>query len=96
MMPSPDLERFAALIANNVVSAFEREQDGAEFHSTDCEATVSVVVRSLFAVMPTTSIDMLAAACNRGLDAVVRAIGLISPRVQAVDPNDRSITMTSA
>ncbi|MCJ2049395.1 hypothetical protein [Methylobacterium sp. J-070] len=96
MMPSPDLEQFAALIATNVVSAFEREQDGAEFHPTAREATVSVLVRSLLAVMPTRSSDILAGACNRGLDDVVGAIGLVSPRVEAVDPDDGSVTMTSA
>lgn len=96
MMPSPDLERFAALIANNVVSAFEREQDGAEFHPTAREASVSVLVRCLLGVMPTTSSDVLTAACNRGLDGVVGAVGLISPRVEAVNPDDGSVTMTSA
>ena len=95
MMPSPDLERFAALIANNVISACEREQDGAEVHPNARETTVSVLVRYLLFVMPTTSSDLLAAACNRGLDDVVGAVGLISPRVEAVDPDDGSVTMTS-
>ena len=96
MMPSPNLERFAAIIANNVVSAFEREQDGAEFHPTAREASVSVLVRCLLGVMPTRSSDMLAVACNRGLDDVVGAVRLLSPRVEAVDPDDGSVTMTSA
>ena len=86
MMPSPDLERFAVLIADNVLSAFEREQEGAEFHPTAREATMSVLVRSLLAVMPTTSSDVLAAACNRGLDDVVRAAGLVSPRARRLTP----------
>lgn len=96
MMPSPDLERFAALIANNVVSAFEREQDGAEFHPIARETTVSVLVRCLLVVMPTTSSDVLTKACNRGLDDVVGAVGLVSTRVEAVDPDDGSVTMSAA
>jgi len=96
MMPSPDLERFAALIADNVVSTFERDRDGAPFHPTMRVTVVSVLVRSLLLVMPTTSSDALAAACNRGLDDVVGAMGLGGPRVEAVDPSDGSVTMMSA
>ena len=55
---------------------------------------VSVLVRSLLLVMPTTSRDALAAACNRGLDDVVGAMGLGGPRVEAVDPDDGSVTMS--
>ncbi|MCJ2120082.1 hypothetical protein MKK65_26505 [Methylobacterium sp. J-001] len=94
MMPSPDLERFAAIIADNVVSAFERERDGAEFHRTGRETAVSVIVRYLLAALPTTSSDALAAACNRGLDDVVGAMGLSGPRVEGVDPDDGSVTLT--
>ena len=96
MMLSPELERFATLIADNVVSAFERDRDGAPFHPTMRVTLVSVLVRSLLLVMPTTSSDALAAACNRGLDDVVGAICLVGPRVEAVDPNDGSVTMTLA
>ena len=93
MMPSPDLERFATLIADNVVSAIERDGDGAPFHPTMRVTIVSVLVRSLLLVLPTTSSDVLSAACNRGLDDVVDAIGIGGPRVEAVDPNDGAITM---
>lgn len=95
MMPSPDLERFATLIADNVVSTFERDRDGAPFHPTIRVTVVSVLVRSLLLVMPTTSSDALAAACNRGLDDVIGAIGIGGPRVEAVDPDDGSVTMMS-
>jgi hypothetical protein len=54
---------------------------------------VSVLVRSLLLVMPTTSSDALAAGCNRGLDDVVGAIGLGGPRVEA---DHGSITITPA
>lgn len=96
MMPTPDLERFATLIADNVVSTFERDRDGAPFHPTMRVTVVSVMVRSLLLVMPTTSSGALAAACNRGLDDVVGAMGLSGPRVEAVDPDDGAVTMTSA
>ena len=93
MMPSPDLERFATLIADNVVTAFERDRDGAPFHPTMRVTVVSVLARSLLLVMPTTSSDALAAACNRALDDVVGVIGLGGPRVEAVHPDDGSVTI---
>ena len=93
MTHGPDIETAAKVIAENVVSAFEREQDGAEFRPTAREAIVSVLVRSLLVIMPTTSSDVLVAACNRGLDDMVGAAGLVSPRVEAVDPDDGSVTM---
>lgn len=52
MMPSPDLERFATLIADNVVSAYEHERDGSPFHPAMCVTAVSVLVRSLLVVQP--------------------------------------------
>ena len=95
MMPSPDLERFATLIADNVVSAFERDRDGAPFHPTMRVTVVSVLVRSLLLVLPTVSSDAIAAACNRGLEEVVGAIGIGGPRIEAVDPSDGAVTMAS-
>ncbi|MCJ2086245.1 hypothetical protein MKK88_09585 [Methylobacterium sp. E-005] len=95
MMPSPDLERFATLIADNVVTAYERDREGAPFHPTMRTTVVSVLVRSLLLVLPTTSSGALAAACNRGLDDVVGAIGIGGPRVDHVDPDDGSVTMTA-
>jgi hypothetical protein len=93
MRPSPDLDRFAALIADNVVSTIERDRDGVPFHPTMRVTVVSVLARSLRLVMPTTSSDVLAAACNRALDDLVGAPGLGGPRVEVVDPNDGSVTM---
>jgi hypothetical protein len=95
MMLAPDLEQFATLIADNVVTAFERDQGGVPFPPTMRVTLVSVLVRSLLLVLPTTSSNALAAACNRGLDDVVGAMGLGGPRVEAVDPDDGSVTMTS-
>ncbi|MCJ2020525.1 hypothetical protein MKK84_24360 [Methylobacterium sp. E-065] len=79
MMPSPDLERFATLIADNIVFVIERDRDGTPFHPTMRVTVVSVLVHSLMLVMPTTSSDALAAACNRGLHEVVGAMGLGGP-----------------
>lgn len=93
MKPNPDLERFATLIADNVVSTFERDRDGAPFRPTMRVTVVSVLVRSLLLVMPTASSHALASACNRGLDDVLEAIGLGGPRDEAVDPDDGSVTM---
>lgn len=70
LMPSSDLERFATLIADNVVSAFERDRDGSEFHRTGRQTAVSVLVHDILAALPTTSGDVLTAAGNRGLDDV--------------------------
>lgn len=96
MMPSPNLERFATLIADNVVSAFERDRDGTPFHQTMRVTIVSVLVRSLLVVLPTTSSEVFSAACNRGLNDVVGAIGIGGPQVEAIVPNDDSVTMTAA
>jgi hypothetical protein len=93
MMPSSELELFGTLIADNAVSAFECNRNGAPFHPIMRAKVVSVLVRSLLLVMPTTSSDALAAGCNRGLDDVVGAIDLGGPRVEA---DHGSITITPA
>ena len=56
---------------------------------------VSMPVRSFLLVLPTVSGDALAAACNRGLDDVVNAIGIGGPPIKAVDPDDSSVTIAS-
>ncbi|MCJ2134278.1 hypothetical protein MKK69_09465 [Methylobacterium sp. J-026] len=81
------------LIADKLVTAFESDRDGAPFHPTMSVTVVSVLVRSLLLVMPTVSDDALAAACNRELKTVVGAIGIGGPHVEAVDPDDGSVTM---
>lgn len=96
MMRSPGLERTAQVIAENVVSAYERERDGAGFLPTAREGVVTTLVWSLLAVMPTTSSDVLATACNRGLNDAVGAMGPIGPRVVAIDLDDGSVTMRRA
>ncbi|MCJ2067490.1 hypothetical protein MKK75_01495 [Methylobacterium sp. J-030] len=93
MMPSPDLEQFAPLIADNVVSAFERDRDGLPFHPTMRVTVVSVLVGNLLPVLPTRSSDVLATASNCGLDDVAGVIEIGGPRVEAVDPDDGSVTM---
>ena len=96
MVRSPRLERTAQIIAENVVSAFERDRDGAGFHPTDRETIVATRLRCLLAVMPTASRDVLALACNRGLDDALGEIRPANPRVAAVDLDDGSVTMRRA
>ena len=95
MMLSPDLERFATLIADNVVSVVEREREDGPVSPAKRVAVISALVRSLLAALPTTSSDTLTAACNRGLDDVVATIGPGGSRVEAVDTSDGSVTMLS-
>ena len=82
MMPSPDLERFAGIVAENVVCAIERvigerlEPEERRHH------VVSALMRGVLVEMPTGSGLALALACNRVLsDGPDR--GFILPRVVA-------------
>ena len=54
---------------------------------------MAALVRHLLAVMPTDASEVLAAACNRGLNEAAGAVSLGGPRVEAVDLADGSVTM---
>lgn len=92
-MQDPDVETAAKVIAENVVSAFvrEREEPGG-FTGAGRDMAVAGLMRELLGVMPTDDGDVLAAACNRFLDRLA-AMNMPGPRVEAVDPDDGSVTM---
>ncbi|TXN00060.1 hypothetical protein FV242_23340 [Methylobacterium sp. WL64] len=96
MLNSPTLESAAHIIAENVVSAVERECNDAGFDDLARETVVARLLREILFAMPTRSSKTLATACNRALDNTAGVMGLSSPRVEAVDPNDGSVTMRGA
>lgn len=95
MMQSPGSERTARLIAENVVSAIEYAQESTSLHPLIHEALMVELLREVLSVMPTQSSAVLADACNRCLDRI-SGLHLPTPRVQAIDPEDGSVTMVSA
>ncbi|MCJ2066148.1 hypothetical protein MKK63_26115 [Methylobacterium sp. J-088] len=65
MTPGPALERFATLIADNVVSAYIRKNEGSRgVGSPVREINVSKLVQAHLNVLPTSDGAYLAAACN--------------------------------
>lgn len=92
MMPGPDLERFAVLVADNVVSAIERAV-GERLEPEDRRhRIVGELMRGMLAEMPTASGLTLALACNRVL-ANGPDRGFILPRVVSVDMRDGAVTV---
>ena len=92
-MSGPEIEVAAQVIAENVVSAFEREREGAGgFIGAGRDMAIGGLMRELLAVMPTDDSDVLTAACNRFLDRLADMY-MPGPRVEAVDPDDGSVTM---
>jgi hypothetical protein len=92
-MHGPDAENAAKVIAENVVLAFERDDDGAgAFLAGGRDMAVAGLMRELLDVMPTEDSNTLAAACNRFLDRLA-TMSTPGPRVEAVDPDDGSVTM---
>ncbi|MGE8128948.1 hypothetical protein ACQKQD_18405 [Methylobacterium sp. NPDC080182] len=95
-MQGPDTETAARIIAENVISAFEREREGAGgFIGSGRDMALAGLMRELLGVMPTDDSDVLAAACNRFLDRLA-TMSMPGPRVEAIDPDDGSVTMTAA
>ena len=96
MMHTPDLERVAHVIAENVVSAIMRDPM-SPLRDTPAarEAAVIAIMVELLRVMPTEDSNRLAEASNRGLGKlmITEASG---PVVGAVDPDDGSVTMRDA
>jgi hypothetical protein len=92
-MHGPDAENAVKVIAENVVSALERDHDGAgAFLAGGRDMAVAGLMCELLAVMPTDDSNALAAACNRFLDRLA-IMGMPGPRVEAVDLDDGSVTM---
>lgn len=92
-MIEADQERFAAIVAENVVSAYERFREEPYLPEKRAVA-VAGFLRELLAVMPTTSSAVLAIACNRHLSTLPDH-GWFSPRVDTIDISDGSITLES-
>lgn len=90
---NPGVERAAQVIAENVVSAVLRDAVSS-LRDTQMgrEAAVTAIMIELLRVMPTEDSDRLADACNRGLSELV-ITGVSGPIVEAVDPDDGSVTM---
>ena len=93
MMQSPNLESAAHIIAENVASAVERAYGDALFDKLEREAVVARLLSEILSVMPTRSSSTLATACNRALDNTTGVMGVSGPRVEAVDPDDGSVTI---
>ena len=92
-MSGPDIETAARIIAENVVSAFERKRDGVGgFIGAGRDMALAGLMRELLGVMPSDDSDVLAGACNRFLDRLA-TMNMPGPRVDAVDPDDGSVTM---
>jgi hypothetical protein len=92
-MHGPDAENAAKVIAENVVSALERDEYGAgAFLAGGRDMAVAGLMCELLGVMPTEDGGVLAAACNRFLDRLA-TMSTPGPRVEAVDPDDGSVTM---
>ena len=88
-----DTETAARVIAENAVDAFMRERTGAlGFKASARESAIGATMLELIGVLPTDDSDRLAEACNRGLQVLIR-MGVQGPRVEAVDPDDGSVTM---
>lgn len=90
---NPGVERAAQVIAENVVSAVLRDAVSS-LRDTQMgrEAAVTAIMVELLRVMPTEDSGRLADACNRGLSELV-ITGVSGPIVEAVDPDDGSVTM---
>lgn len=96
-MTGPNIEAAAQIIAENVVTAFEHGRHGiGGLKHVERAAAVSELMRRLLSVMPTDDSAILAEACNSVLADIFAAMGLTGPRVEAVDPDDGSVTMRSA
>ncbi|KAA0122854.1 hypothetical protein CIW48_15545 [Methylobacterium sp. P1-11] len=92
-MHSPDLERVAHVIADNVVSAVIRDpQSPLRDTPSAREAAATAIMVEVLRILPTEDSDRLAQACNRGLGElmITEASG---PVVTAVNPGDGSVTM---
>jgi hypothetical protein len=90
-MLEADQERFAAVVAENVVSAYERFREEPYLPEKRAVA-VAGFLRELLAVMPTKSGAVLATACNRHLSTLPDH-GWFSPRIATIDITDGSVTL---
>ena len=92
-MHGSDVETASKIIAENVVSAV-MQSPVPPLRDTQMarDAAVIAVMIELLRILPTEDSDRLADACNRGLGELV-ITGASGPVVEAVDPDDGSVTM---
>lgn len=96
-MHGPDIETAARIIAENVVSAIKHGRHGIGGLKRPAQtAAITALMRTLLSVMPTDDSAILATACNSVLADIFTAMGLTGRRVEAVDPDDESVTLVSA
>ena len=94
MMHGPDIEIAAKIIAENVISAVEHGRHGiGGLKRAEHAVALADLMHAVLNVMPTDDSAVLAAACNSVLADIFAAMGLTGPRVEAVDPDDGSVTM---
>ena len=94
MTQSLALERFANLIAGNVVSAYIRESEGLRNVNPPVrEIVVSKLVQDLLRILPAGDGAFLATVCNFSLADTLGGMDTGGPRVEMVDPDNGSVTM---
>ncbi|GJE14970.1 hypothetical protein [Methylobacterium longum] len=92
-MVGPNLEQAALVIAENVVLAVVRDLSSSLRDTPMArDAAMTAIMIELLRVMPTEDSDRLAEACNYGLGELV-ITGALGPIVEAVDPDDGSVTI---
>ena len=93
-MQTPDLERAARVVAENVASAVEREQEGPSHHPLIREALMVELLRALLPVMPLQSSAALVEALQ-SLRRLLRRFpgGGGRATVRGGRPGDGSVTM---
>lgn len=94
-MADADDERFAGIVAENVLSAIEHWRDGERYPEDQRRRAIAELMREMLADMPTASGRVLAQACNRILSSQPDA-GFVIPRVSDVDMGDGAVTMSPA
>ena len=93
MTHGPDIETAAKVIAEKVVSAVIRDLSSSLRDTPMArDAAITTIMIELLRVMPTEDSSRLADACNRGLGELVITEAL-GPVVEAIDPDDGSVTM---
>ncbi|GJE14262.1 hypothetical protein [Methylobacterium longum] len=85
-------ERFAAIVADNVISTLERVYGGKLEPEDRRDRTIAELMHEMLANMPTTSGRVLAQACNRVL-AIQPDRGNLMPLVSEIDMTDGAVTM---
>ncbi|MCJ2063042.1 hypothetical protein MKK63_10010 [Methylobacterium sp. J-088] len=91
-MAEADQERFALIVADNVISALERAYGGKLEPEDRRDRTIAELMHEMLTYMPTTSGRVLAQACNRVL-AIQPDRGNLMPLVLDVDMNDGAVTI---